>query len=46
MRPNGKPRYSLEVNPIEEAFAILKGQRIVSGKSMDELRNLMWTASG
>ncbi len=31
------PRYSPDFNPIEKAFAILKRQRIFSGKSLDEL---------
>ncbi len=31
------PRYSPDFNPIEKAFAILKRQRIFSGKSVDEL---------
>lgn len=31
------PRYSPDFNPIEQAFAILKRQRIFSGKSLEEL---------
>jgi transposase len=31
------PRYSPDFNPIEQVFAILKRQRIFSGKSLEEL---------
>ena len=31
------PRYTPDSNPIEQAFVILKRQRILSGKSLEEL---------